>query len=353
MKSSVKYVLVPGGAGYIGSHTVAELLKTDCYLPVVVDNLYNSSKECISRIAKFTGKEVPFYNIDLTEDPKTSGLEDVFRKYQIYAVINFAALKAVGESVKIPLAYYSTNLGIAFNLLNTMEKFGVKNMIFPSSACVYGTPKELPLLETHEVGNCSNPYGRSKYFIEMMLRDLNKSDPQWNIVILRYFNPVGAHESGEIGEDPRGLPNNLMPYVTQVAVGKLLELSVFGNDYNTADGTGIRDYIHVVDLASGHIAALKQCERNGGLKVYNLGTGKGYSVLELVEGMKKASGRNIPYKVVSRREGDVALLYSDVSLAEKELGWKATRGIDEMCADAWRWQIRNPNGFQIKGAVDT
>ena len=344
-KSSHKYVLVPGGAGYIGSHTVVELLKGDRYLPVVIDNLYNASKECISRIEKLTGKDVPFYNIDLTEDPTTSGLEDVFRKYPIYAVINFAGLKAVGESVRKPVAYYRTNVGITLNVLNTMQKFGVKNMIFSSSACVYGVPKELPVVETHEVGNCSNPYGQSKYFIEKILCDLQKSDPQWNVIILRYFNPVGAHESGEIGEDPKGLPNNLMPYVTQVAVGKLSELSVFGNDYDTPDGTGVRDYIHVVDLASGHVAALKQCEANGGLKVYNLGTGRGCSVLELVEGMKKASGRSIPYKVVGRREGDIATLYSDASLAEKELQWKAVRGIDEMCADAWRWQVRNPNGY--------
>lgn len=341
----MKYILVPGGAGYVGSHTVVEILNSGEYVAVVVDNLYNASKECIKRIEKLTGKEVIFHEIDLTQDPKSSGLEELFVKYKFSAVINFAGLKAVGESMKIPLSYYQCNLTITFNLLNVMKKFGVKNFVFSSSACVYGDPKYNPIDESHPVGDCANTYGRTKYFIENILQDLQKAEVDWNIIILRYFNPVGAHSSGLIGEDPKGLPNNLMPFVSQVAVGKRAELSIFGQDYDTPDGTGVRDYIHVVDLAHGHVAALKKLETQCGLRIYNIGKGRGYSVLEVVNGMKKACGHDIPYKVVERREGDVPMSYADASLAEKELGWKATRGIEEICNDTWKWQQENPNGY--------
>ena len=347
--SSKKYVLVPGGLGYVGSHTVVELLNTGEYVPVVVDNLYNSSEECITRLEKLTGKPVLFYKIDLTHDPKTSGLEDLFQQYRFHSVINFAGLKAVGESVQIPLTYYQTNLGITFNLLNTMKKFGVKNFVFSSSACVYGIPQKLPIDESHPVGQCTNTYGRTKCFIETILQDLAAAEDGWNILLLRYFNPVGDHESGEIGEDPKGTPNNLMPYVSQVAVGARPQLSVYGNDYDTPDGTGVRDYIHVVDLAQGHVAALKKIDADCGLKVYNLGTGRGHSVLEVIEAFQKASGKSISYKIVERREGDVASLSADPSLAEQELEWKATRGLDEMCASAWNWQKKNPQGYNKAG----
>lgn len=340
-----KYVLLCGGAGYVGSHTLLEMLNTSGYVPVVVDNLYNASQECVRRIEKLTGKQVPFYSVDLSQNPISSGLDDLFKKYSFFAVINFAGLKAVGESARIPLTYYQTNLTIVFNLLNTMKKHGVRNFVFSSSACVYGEPQYLPINEEHPAGSCTNAYGKTKYFIEVILQDIAKAEKNWNIIILRFFNPVGAHESGEIGEDPKGIPNNLMPYVTQVAVGKLPQLSVFGGDYSTPDGTGIRDYIHVVDLAKGHISSLQLLEKDCGLKIYNLGTGRGYSVLEIVNGMRKASGKDIPYKIVERREGDVPVSYSDASLAEKEMGWIATRGIEEMCSDAWNWQMKNPQGF--------
>lgn len=343
-----KFVLVPGGLGYVGSHTVVELLNTNEYTPVVVDNLYNASEECITRLEKLTGKSVPFYKIDLTQDPLTSGLDNIFQKYNFHSVINFAGLKAVGESVRIPITYYQTNLTITFNLLNTMKKYGVKNFVFSSSACVYGEPRKVPVDESEPVGQCSNSYGRSKYFIEVMLEDFVKAEGDWNVLILRYFNPVGAHESGEIGEDPKGTPNNLMPYVSQVAVGIRSELSIYGNDYDTPDGTGVRDYIHVVDLALGHVAALKKIEANCGLKIYNLGTGRGYSVLEVVKAFEKASGKTIQHKIVDRRSGDIAVLTADPTLAVNELDWKATRGIDEMCASAWKWQSNNPQGYNSK-----
>lgn len=254
-------------------------------------------------------------------------------------------MKAVGESVRMPLNYYQCNLTIVFNLLSVMKKYNVKNFVFSSSACVYGDPQKLPIDEKHPAGSCSNPYGKTKYFIEVILQDLAEAEEDWNIVILRYFNPVGAHKSGLIGEDPKGIPNNLMPYVTQVAIGKLEEVSVYGDDYDTPDGTGVRDYIHIIDLAQGHVGSLKQIERNCGLKIFNLGKGHGYSVLEVIEAMKKASGRDIPYKIVGRRDGDVPESYSDVTLAEREMGWKATKDIDEMCEDAWRWQMLNPQGY--------
>jgi len=342
MADLVKYILVTGGAGYIGSHTVVELLNTGRYQPVVVDNLYNSSIESVRRIRKMTGKEVDFYKVDLLDVDK---LREVFRKYKFFAVMHFAGLKAVGESVQIPLRYYRVNVDIAINLIEVMEEFHVKNFIFSSSATVYGQPQKLPLDEDHPVGKCSNPYGKTKFFVEEILKDVCKANSGWNAILLRYFNPVGAHESGEIGEDPRGIPNNLMPFLSQVAIGARPALQVFGNDYDTKDGTGVRDYIHVVDLAQGHVAALTQIEQNCGLKVYNLGTGRGISVLELVAAMEKAAGRKIPWKVVERREGDIATCYADPSLAEKELKWKAIRSVDKFCEDAWRWQSRNPNGY--------
>lgn len=342
------FVLVCGGAGYIGSHTVLEILKGCDYTPIVADNLSNSSLECLTRIEGVVGKAVNFYEIDLAKDPKTSGLDELFSKYNFYAVINFAGLKAVGESMCIPLSYYQCNLQITFNLLSTMKAHGIKNYVFSSSACVYGAPQYLPIDEKHPVGNCTNVYGKSKYFIEVILQDLFAAEKDWNIVILRYFNPVGAHESGNIGEDPKGIPNNLMPFVTQVAIGKRDVLSIFGNDYPTADGTGVRDYIHVVDLAKGHVSSLDILNTNCGLKVYNLGTGSGYSVLEVVAGIEKASGKEVPYKIVSRRDGDVPTSYADVSLANTNLGWKAAYGINQMCADAWNWQMKNPNGYASK-----
>lgn len=342
MADLVKYILVTGGAGYIGSHTVVELLNTGRYQPVVIDNLYNSSIESVRRIRKMTGKEVDFYKVDLLDVDK---LREVFQKYKFFAVMHFAGLKAVGESVQIPLRYYRVNVDIAINLIEVMEEFHVKNFIFSSSATVYGQPQKLPLDEDHPVGKCSNPYGKTKFFVEEILKDVCKANSGWNAILLRYFNPVGAHESGEIGEDPRGIPNNLMPFLSQVAIGARPALQVFGNDYDTKDGTGVRDYIHVVDLAQGHVAALTQIEQNCGLKVYNLGTGRGISVLELVAAMEKAAGRKIPWKVVERREGDIATCYADPSLAEKELKWKAVRSVDKFCEDAWRWQSRNPNGY--------
>lgn len=287
-----------------------------------------------------------FYKIDVTDDPYSSGLEELFKKYKFDAVINFAGLKAVGESMSKPLEYYSCNLTIVFNLLRLMKSHNVKNFIFSSSACVYGEAQYLPVNEAHPVGNCSNTYGRTKYFIEEMLKDQQQADPTFNAIVLRYFNPVGAHESGLIGEDPKGIPNNLMPFVSQVVVGLRPKLSVFGNDYPTVDGTGVRDYIHVVDLAKGHVAALIKMESgSGSYRVYNLGTGTGYSVLQMVEGMKKASGRDIAYEITGRRDGDIAILYCDPSLAEKELDWKAEKGLEEMCNDSWNWQTLNPKGY--------
>lgn len=335
-------ILITGGAGYIASHTVLELLKAGGYTPVVVDNLHNSSMESIRRVEKITGKKVDCYAFDMLQRDK---LREVFTKYKFHAVIHFAGLKAVGESVQMPLLYYRVNLDIALNLLEVMKEFGVKNLIFSSSATVYGTPKYLPIDEDHPVGSCSNPYGKTKYFIEEILRDSYKADPTQNIIILRYFNPVGADESGEIGEDPKGIPNNLMPYISQVVIGIRSEVSVYGDNYDTVDGTGVRDYIHVVDLARGHLASLLHLKGNVGLKVYNLGTGKGVSVFQLIHAMEKASGRKIPYKVVDRRAGDVAEVYGNPAKAENELKWKAEYGIDRCCEDTWRWQSKNPNGY--------
>lgn len=341
--SAVRYILVTGGTGYVGSHSVLEMLEDGVYQPVVVDNLVNSSKESIRRVEKLTGKKVDCHWFDLLDKEK---LKDLFRKYQFFGVMHFAGLKAVGESVDKPLLYYQVNLGIAMNLVEVMKEFDVKNFVFSSSATVYGQPQTLPMSETHPVGNCSNPYGTSKFFVEQILTDVSRADPMWNVILLRYFNPVGAHSSGDIGEDPHGVPNNLMPFILQVAIGKRPHLSIFGNDYDTPDGTGVRDYIHVVDLAQGHIAALRLLEESCGLRTYNLGTGKGYSVLELLHAMEKAVGREIPYQMAERRKGDVASCYSNAELAKKELKWKAERGVEKFCEDSWRWQSQNPNGYQ-------
>lgn len=340
--NGTKYILVTGGAGFVGSHTVLELLKTDTYQPVIIDNLENASSESVKRVEKLTGKKVDLHVFDLLDIEK---LREVFAKYNFCAVMHFAGLKAVGESVQLPLRYYHVNIEIAVNLVEMMQEFGVKNFIFSSSATVYGDPKYLPIDEKHPVGNCSNPYGKTKYFVEEILKDFHKSSPDWNIILLRYFNPVGAHESGMIGEDPRGIPNNLMPFISQVAVGTRPELLVFGNDYDTPDGTGVRDYIHIVDLAQGHVAALTQIEKGCGLKVYNLGTGEGVSVLELAAALEKVIGKSIPRKIVDRRDGDIASCFADPTLAERELKWKATRDLSKICEDAWRWQSTNPHGY--------
>ncbi|NXG50603.1 GALE epimerase, partial [Psilopogon haemacephalus] len=399
-------ILVTGGAGYIGSHCVLELLQAG-YVPVVIDNFHNAIRgtgnlrplpcrgaargcsspsaslpsispgadvlpESLRRVQQLAQQHLLFQEMDITD---AAALQELFSKHHFSAVMHFAGLKAVGESVQKPLEYYRVNLTGTIQLLETMKAHGVKNIVFSSSATVYGDPKYLPLDESHPVGGCTNPYGKSKYFIEEMIRDLCKAEKDWNAVLLRYFNPIGAHESGMIGEDPQGIPNNLMPYVAQVAVGRREFLSVFGNDYKTEDGTGVRDYIHVVDLAKGHIAALRKLKENCGCKIYNLGTGTGYSVLQMVQAMEKASGRKIKYQVVSRREGDVASCYANPTLAERELGWKAACGLDKMCKsssplpgtlchqllpswptphchslpvageDLWRWQLQNPTGF--------
>ena len=333
-------ILVTGGAGYIGSHTVLELLKAG-YGVIVVDNLSNSSEESLRRVQKLTGKSLEFEEVDLLDKP---GLGEVFNSHDIDAVIHFAGLKAVGESVQIPLSYYQNNLTGTLNLLEVMNGHSVRKIVFSSSATVYGDPAEVPITEDFPT-SATNPYGRSKLIIEEMMRDLYVSDNSWDIALLRYFNPVGAHESGEIGEDPRGIPNNLMPYISQVAVGKLEQLSVFGDDYDTPDGTGVRDYIHVVDLAQGHLSALAHLETTPGLVTVNLGTGRGYSVLELVKAFEAASGKNVSYKIVGRRPGDIATCYADTNLAKTLLGWEATRGVQEMCVDAWRWQSNNPKGY--------
>ena len=334
-------ILVTGGAGYIGSHTVVELLERG-YGVVVVDNLSNSSEESLRRVQKITGKEVKFYNADIRD---RAVMERIFSENTFDAVIHFAGLKAVGESVQNPIEYYDNNLYGTLVLLETMKAHGVKKLVFSSSATVYGTPEHLPLTEESPIGGTTNPYGTSKYFQEIMLTDLWKADKEWNVILLRYFNPVGAHASGLIGEDPKGIPNNLMPYITQVAIGKLECLGVFGNDYDTPDGTGVRDYIHVVDLAKGHVKALKKLEDNSGLSIYNLGTGNGYSVLDMVKAFSKACGKEIPYQIKPRRAGDIAICYCDATKAKEELHWTAERGLDEMCEDSWRWQSDNPNGY--------
>ncbi len=336
-------ILVSGGAGYIGSHTCVELLNAG-YDIIVVDNLVNSCEESIRRVEQITGKTVPFVNADMCVPEQTEAL---FEKYpDITAVLHFAGLKAVGESVRKPLEYYTNNLVSTLVLLNAMRKHGVKNFVFSSSATVYGDPASVPIREDFPTGGTTNPYGTSKLFQEQILMDYCAADPTMNVALLRYFNPIGAHESGLIGEDPNGIPNNLVPYIAQVAVGKLKELHVFGNDYPTPDGTGVRDYIHVVDLAQGHVAALKKLEQNCGLLVVNLGTGKGYSVLDVLHAYEKACGKTLPYVIDPRREGDIAECYADPRMAKEVLGWEAKYGIEEMCASSWKWQSQNPNGYR-------
>ena len=333
-------ILVTGGAGYIGSHTCIELLNND-YDVVVIDNLCNSSKESLNRVKTITGKEVTFYEQNILDE---SALANIFSDHDIDAVIHFAGLKAVGESVEKPLEYYQTNLTGTLVLFKVMRDFNVKNFVFSSSATVYGDPHTVPITEEFPL-SATNPYGRSKLIIEEISHDLFVADSSWNIALLRYFNPVGAHKSGLIGEDPNGIPNNLIPYISQVAVGKREILSVFGGDYDTPDGTGVRDYIHVVDLARGHIKALEKLTSNPGLVIYNLGTGQGYSVLEMIRAIEKASHRKVPYQIVTRRPGDIATCFADPAFALQEIGWKAEYGLDEMAEDTWRWQSNNPDGY--------
>ncbi|MBQ8394468.1 MAG: UDP-glucose 4-epimerase GalE [Clostridia bacterium] len=333
-------ILVTGGCGYIGSHTVLELLNKG-YDVVVVDNFSNSSFEALRRVQQITGKSVTFYEEDIRNE---EGMDKIFSAHKVDAVIHFAAFKAVGESCKLPLKYYENNISGTVALLKVMEKRNVKKIIFSSSATVYGSPERLPLDETCRLST-TNPYGSTKLMMEMIMQDLYKADKEWNIILLRYFNPVGAHESGLIGEDPKGIPNNLMPYVAQVASGKLACINVFGNDYDTPDGTGVRDYIHVVDLALGHIAAIEKCE-SAGVHIYNLGTGHGYSVMDMIHAFEKACGKPLPYKVGPRRSGDVASCYAAPDKAKKELGWEAKFGIEEMCASQWKWQSGNPRGYE-------
>lgn len=335
-------ILVTGGAGFIGSHTCVELLENG-YEVVVVDNLCNASKESLKRVEQITGKKVTFYKGDILDK---EFLNRVFEKEEIESCIHFAGLKAVGESVEKPWEYYHNNITGTLVLTEVMKKHGVKKMIFSSSATVYGSPKEIPITEECPKGTCTNPYGWTKSMLEQILTDMQKADPEWNIVLLRYFNPIGAHPTGLMGENPNGVPNNLMPYITQVAIGKLACLGVFGNDYDTPDGTGVRDYIHVVDLAKGHVKALKKLEENGGLSIYNLGTGVGYSVLDIVKNFEEANGVKIPYEIKPRRAGDIATCYSDASKAKRELDWEAEYGILEMCRDSWNWQKKNPNGYE-------
>ena len=334
------HILVTGGAGYIGSHTCLELLNAG-YEVVVVDNLANSKVESLRRVQALTGKSLAFHQVDLLDE---AALNDVFVTYPVKAVIHFAGLKAVGESVSQPLRYYHNNVTGTLNLCQAMADYDVWKLVFSSSATVYGDPHTVPITEDFPL-SATNPYGRSKLIIEEMLRDLPIADPRWRIALLRYFNPVGAHPSGQIGEDPSGIPNNLLPYVSQVAVGRLAKLSVFGNSYPTPDGTGVRDYIHVVDLALGHLRALEKLATSSGVAAYNLGTGQGYSVLEMVAAFEKASGKPIPYQITQPRPGDIAACYADPTKAREELGWEAQRGLAEMCADAWRWQSQNPNGY--------
>ena len=335
-------VLVTGGAGYIGSHTCVELIQAG-YSVVVVDNLCNSSAESLKRVEEITGKSVKFYQVDLLD---RAGLDRIFAEEKIEAVIHFAGLKAVGESVAKPLEYYWNNIAGTVVLCQAMAAHGVKRIVFSSSATVYGSPKEIPITENCPKGEITNPYGQTKGMLEQVLTDLHRSDPEWRVILLRYFNPIGAHKSGRIGENPKGIPNNLLPYVAQVAVGRLEKLGVFGDDYDTPDGTGVRDYIHVTDLAIGHVKAMEKIETTEGVHIYNLGTGKGYSVLEIVHAFEKACGKPIPYEIKDRRPGDIATCYSDPTKAREDLGWVAERGIEEMCEDAWRWQSNNPNGFE-------
>ena len=334
-------ILVTGGTGYIGSHTVVEL-QNGGYNVVVCDNLSNSSKKSLDRIQLITGKPVKFYLADIRD---REAMENIFCSESIDSVIHFAGLKAVGESVAKPWEYYDNNITGTLTLLDVMRKHNVKNIIFSSSATVYGDPAFVPITEECPKGQCTNPYGWTKSMLEQIMTDMQKADPSWNVVLLRYFNPIGAHQSGLIGEDPNGIPNNLMPYVTQVAIGKRPQLGVFGNDYDTHDGTGVRDYIHVVDLAIGHVKALKMIDKKAGLKIYNLGTGNGYSVLDVVHNFEEATGVPVPYVIQARRPGDIATCYASADKAREELGWVAQFGIREMCADSWRWQEKNPNGY--------
>ncbi|MCC2380774.1 UDP-glucose 4-epimerase GalE [Bacillus wiedmannii] len=335
-------ILITGGAGYIGSHTCIELLNNN-YKIIVVDNLSNSSIESLNRVKEITGKQFEFYKESVLNREK---MNEIFLENSIEAVIHFAGFKAVGESTTIPLTYYYNNIISTIVLCDVMQKHHVKKFIFSSSATVYGIPKTLPITEEFPL-SVTNPYGQTKLMIEQIMRDVAKADDEWSIALLRYFNPFGAHKSGRIGEDPNGIPNNLMPYVTQVAVGKLKELNIFGNDYPTKDGTGVRDYIHVVDLAKGHVKALEKVLETKGIEAYNLGTGKGYSVLEMIKAFEEVSGKKIPYKVIGRRPGDVAVCFADVSKAKRELGWEAEYGLEEMCLDSWRWQVNNKNGYQM------
>ena len=335
-------ILVTGGAGYIGSHTCIELLNNN-YDVIVVDNLCNSSPESIKRVENITNKKIKFYKADVCD--KTA-LRSIFNENKIDCVIHFAGLKAVGESVQKPLEYYDNNLSSTLTLLKAMNEYNVKKIVFSSSATVYSSDNEMPLTEDCKTGNCTNPYGWTKYIGEQIFRDLAKSDTEWSIALLRYFNPIGAHKSGLIGESPKDIPNNLMPYVSQVAVGKLKELSVFGNDYDTHDGTGVRDYIHVVDLAKGHVVAIDYINKHKGLDVFNLGTGVGYSVLDIVNAFEETTNQKVPYRITARRAGDLATVYSDPSKSKKLLGWEAENGIKDMCLDAWNWQKNNPNGYE-------
>ncbi len=335
-------ILVTGGAGFIGSHTCVELLEAG-YEVVVVDNLYNASRKSMDRIEQITGKKPTFYEADILD---REALNKIFEKEQIDSVIHFAGLKAVGESVAKPIEYYYNNIAGTLVLCDVMRKHNVKNIVFSSSATVYGDLAFIPITEECPKGKITNPYGQTKGMLEQVLEDIHVSDPEWNVILLRYFNPIGAHKSGLIGEDPKGIPNNLVPYVAQVAIGKLECLGVFGDDYDTPDGTGVRDYIHVVDLAKGHVAAIKKLEEKKGVLIYNLGTGKGYSVLDVVHAFEKACGKKIPYAVKPRRPGDIATCYADPAKAKAELGWEAENGIEEMCADSWKWQSMNPNGYE-------
>ena len=336
-----KRILVTGGAGFIGSHTLIELHKAG-YEFVVVDNFVNSNPEALHRVGELIGAEVPFVKADIRD---REALNKVFEQHSFDSCIHFAGLKAVGESVAKPLEYYENNMSGTFTLLDVMRQHGCKNIIFSSSATVYGDPAIIPITEECPKGHCTNPYGQTKSMLEQVLMDVQKADPEWNVVLLRYFNPIGAHQSGRIGENPNGIPNNLMPYITQTAIGRRKELGVFGNDYDTHDGTGVRDYIHVVDLATAHVAALKAIEKKAGLAIYNIGTGHGYSVLDVVNAFEKANGVKVPYSIKPRRPGDIATCYCDPTKAEKELGWKAKYGIEDMCRDSWNWQSQNPEGY--------